>query len=310
MKIAFFGLGGVGGYMAAHMAHLHRENKDIEFYFIARGKHLEAVKKQGLELQLEDGTSIVVHPTLATNNTSECPKMDYVVYATKSYSIEESIDQLAQLCNEHTSVITFMNGVDGFPKLKAALPQCKVYEGCVYIFSWIESPGVIKEKGNFSKYFIGSSEPSPELEAFYMLAKDALRSIELSSDISKRVWWKYGRISAFATVTCHHNITSGEVKDTQAYLEEYTNLTKEYVSIAVAMGMIEDDGATLEGNLQMLEISPASATSSMQRDYHAGKQCELESLTGYISKKGKELGIPTPTYDKAYQDMLKGQVIG
>lgn len=304
MKIAFFGLGGVGGYMAAQMGHHYRDNQDIEFYHIARGEHLEAIKRQGLTLTSDDGATITTHPTLATCDTSECPKMDYVIYATKSYSIDSNIEQLSHLCNKGTTVITFMNGVDGYPKLKESLPGCNIHQGCVYIFSWISSPGHILEKGGYCNYFIGSKEENPQLEQFMALASPAVNKMHYEADILKRVWWKFSRISVFATITTHHNITSGQIKENPQYLEEFNALSSEFFAIAKSLSALDDD-TKVKDNIEMLDSSPYGATSSMQRDYHSGKKSELDSLTGYISKMGAILGIATPTYDKAYLDLKR-----
>ena len=49
-----------------------------------------------------------------------------------------------------------------------------------------------------------------------------------------------------------------------------------------------------------MERIPADTTTSMQRDFRAHRSTELESLTGYIVREGKRLGVPTPTYDRMY----------
>lgn len=288
--------------MAAQMGHYYRDNSDIEFYHIARGAHLEAIKDKGLTLTSDNGTTITTHPTLATSDTKECPKMDYVIYATKSYSIDSNIEQLSHLYDSDTTIITFMNGVDGYPKLKEAFPECNIHQGCVYIFSWIESPGHILERGGYCTYFLAAEDS--KVEAFFKMASPCVTTIKSDDDILKRIWWKFSRISVFATVTTHHNATSGEVKDNPQYLEEYKALSQEFFSIAQALGTLKDNSIA-EDNIKMLDTSPYGATSSMQRDYHSGKLSELDSLTGYICKMGDKLGIDTPAYDKAYSDLKR-----
>ena len=53
MKICFYGLGGVGGYFGAIVA--KRFCSEHEIYFIARGKHKEAICSQGLTLKKAGG---------------------------------------------------------------------------------------------------------------------------------------------------------------------------------------------------------------------------------------------------------------
>jgi ketopantoate reductase len=53
-----------------------------------------------------------------------------------------------------------------------------------------------------------------------------------------------------------------------------------------------------ESSLNMLmHVMPASATSSMQRDFEARRRVELEDLTGAVVRRGKAQGVPTPGYD-------------
>lgn len=42
----------------------------------------------------------------------------------------------------------------------------------------------------------------------------------------------------------------------------------------------------------------------MQLDVEAGRRSELESMVGVIGRKGRELGIPTPTADMTYAALL------
>jgi 2-dehydropantoate 2-reductase len=43
----------------------------------------------------------------------------------------------------------------------------------------------------------------------------------------------------------------------------------------------------------------------MAQDIEAGRETELESMTGYVVKKAKELGVPVPVTESVYR-MAKG----
>ena len=55
--------------------------------------------------------------------------------------------------------------------------------------------------------------------------------------------------------------------------------------------------------IAQMERIPADTTTSMQRDFRAGRTTELESLTGYVVREGRRLGVPTPTYDRMYESL-------
>ena len=44
---------------------------------------------------------------------------------------------------------------------------------------------------------------------------------------------------------------------------------------------------------------------SMAQDIEAGRETELEAMTGYIVRKAKELGVPVPVTESVYR-MAKG----
>ena len=62
MKIAVFGTGGVGGYFGARLAAAGEE-----VHFIARGRHLEAMRENGLSIESRLGDAHV-DPALATDD--------------------------------------------------------------------------------------------------------------------------------------------------------------------------------------------------------------------------------------------------
>jgi len=44
---------------------------------------------------------------------------------------------------------------------------------------------------------------------------------------------------------------------------------------------------------------------SMAQDLEAGRETELEAMTGYVVRKAKELGVPVPVTESVYR-MAKG----
>ncbi|MDH3723508.1 MAG: 2-dehydropantoate 2-reductase, partial [Desulfobacteraceae bacterium] len=89
MKIAIAGIGGVGGYYGGLLAKRYSDDEDVEIVFIARGDHLEQIKKNGLNLITEKGT-FTVKADLATDNPAACGIFDCVIFCVKAYGLEES----------------------------------------------------------------------------------------------------------------------------------------------------------------------------------------------------------------------------
>ena len=65
MKILVVGIGGVGGFFGGLLAKEYINNETVKIYFLARGKHLEAIKQDGLKIIHRD-TFFIAHPHMAS----------------------------------------------------------------------------------------------------------------------------------------------------------------------------------------------------------------------------------------------------
>ena len=62
-------------------------------------------------------------------------------------------------------------------------------------------------------------------------------------------------------------------------------------------------GGTEANNLAILDNLAPGASTSLKRDVDAGKQSELDTLLFQVVRLGRQLGVPTPWYDKAAAKM-------
>jgi 2-dehydropantoate 2-reductase len=62
---------------------------------------------------------------------------------------------------------------------------------------------------------------------------------------------------------------------------------------------LEDPKAALAGALKIAE-QMTEAVSSTGQDMIRGKRTEIDSLNGYISRRGRQLGVPTPVNHALY----------
>ena len=93
LRIAFSGIGAVGGYYGGMVAARYQGTIKADIFFIARGENLKAIREKGLQMQLGIRT-IHTAPALATDNPAEIGPVDYLFCCTKSYDLEENIQQL------------------------------------------------------------------------------------------------------------------------------------------------------------------------------------------------------------------------
>ncbi len=306
-RIAIFGMGGVGGYFGGFMAkEFPVGNSEVELIFIARGAHYKAMAENGLEMKTSLG-NFNAKASIITDNTDDVGVVDYIIYTTKSYDTQASISQLLPMIGENTVIITFMNGVDGQDILRENLPNTTVWSGCSFIVSMIDSPGVIYQDGQVVKYLFGlEGGDKQRMREFEALCARTQLNVKYHEDIEVRVLSKLHFISAVATLTCYLNKPTGEIMSTPELKDMLRAMMQEFKEAVEADSrqLIDD---VIEKNLKTVHIMPYESTSSMQRDFAAGKRCEVEALCGYIVRLGEKTNVPTPLYSKMYQFIKNNQ---
>ena len=308
MKTAIVGIGGVGGYFGGLLAKQYADDKDVEIVFVARGKHLEHIKKNGLKLITEKET-MIVRPDLATDDPSVCGVFDCVIFCVKAYDLENSAERLSPSIGENTRVITLLNGVDNADKLRGLLNKGKILNGCVYISGLIVQPGVVQQKGALTRLFFGNESDEEidgnKLETFF---KKANIDAQYRTDIEHIAWEKYVFISPFASATTYLQKTMHGVLDSDNGKELLEKLLAEVFSIAKSKQIILPENIR-DQIVEKVRGFPKTTKTSLQTDFEKGSRAELETFTGYIVREARKFGIPVPTHEHVY-DALKKRLQG
>ncbi len=104
MKVCIYGAGAIGGYIGVL---LKLAGADVSL--IARGAHLEAIKKNGLLLKIGGEEK---HAAIrATHDPAELDPQDYVICALKAHQAWEVADKMPLLFGPDTAVVTAQNGL-------------------------------------------------------------------------------------------------------------------------------------------------------------------------------------------------------
>ena len=284
LRIAFSGIGAVGGYYGGMVAARYQGTIKADIFFIARGENLKAIRENGLQMQLGIRT-IHTAPALATDNPAEIGPVDYLFCCTKSYDLEENIQQLKPVIGPETVIIPLLNGLDIEERIHNILPEQEVWKGCVYIGSRLTEPGVIEKFSLKERIFFGNKDANKDkqTELLKLLMYARLNAFN-PADIDLRIWKKFFMISTAATAT------------------SFIALGTELKSVAEAMGVrLPDD--IVYTSIEMQKMMPAGSTTSMHSDFLAGKKTELETLTGYVIRQAEKLGVDVPTYRFMYNGL-------
>src|SRR2546422_10540017 len=148
MRIAVMGTGGVGGYFGARL-----QQAGHSVAFIARGRHLQALQRNGLALKSPLGDAQL--KVKAVEKPADAGAVDVVMFTVKLWDTESAAAQLRPGGGANTFVIPFQNGVESIERVGAVLGRERVMGGAAYIASRIAEPGVSVQTGRSEERRVG-----------------------------------------------------------------------------------------------------------------------------------------------------------
>ncbi|HVY04657.1 MAG TPA: 2-dehydropantoate 2-reductase [Burkholderiales bacterium] len=289
MRIAIMGSGGVGGYFGAKLA---RAGYDVTF--IARGTHLEAMRKNGLLVQSKLGDIRIEKPQ-ATSDPASIGAVDLVLFGVKLWDTEAAARAIVPLVGPRTGVVSFQNGVQKDEALRAVLGEDAVMGGVCYIAATIAQPGVIQHGGAMQKLVFGEyGNKAPARTQFLLEAcKKAGIDAEISADIRRATWEKFVFLVGLSATTATMRAPVGVVRSNPRARAMLLDAMREVVAVGRAEGVaLAEDFA--ENRLAFCDSLPPEMNASMRNDLERGNRIEVEWLSGDVVARGGRLGVPTP----------------
>lgn len=294
-KYLVIGTGGVGGSIAGFLA---LAGKDVTC--IARGKHLEAIRKYGLHLK-SDLKGEHYLPVKACTAEEYNDKADVVFVCVKGYSIDSIKDVLEKSARPDTLVIPILNVYGTGPRIGRLVPSVKVLDGCIYIVGFVSGEGEITQMGRIFRLIFGARpEQNIPQEALDEIA-DVLQSCgikaEVSDDINRDTFIKWAFISAMACTGAYHDVPMGEVQHEGPVRDTFIGLSRESAEMGHRLGVAYPEDPVVY-NLKVIDKLDPHSTASMQKDLAKGHQSEIQGMLFDVIKLGEELGTDLTTYRK------------
>lgn len=296
MKYAIIGAGGTGGCLGFF---LKKAGKDVTL--IARGKHLEAIRKNGLTIQKLWDESRETLPVKACTAEEYKEIPDVILVCIKGYSMDETVPTIKKIAGKETVVIPILNIYGTGGRLQKKLPELTVTDGCIYVSANIMEPGVILQHGKILRVVFGARKPEEETEKMREVAKDMVTDdleVILSENIRRDAMVKFSYVSPIGAAGLYCNAVAADFQREGEQREMFKALIREIVALSHAMG-IEFEEDLVERNLKILASLSPEATTSMQRDVMEGKRSEMDGLVYEVVRMGREYKVSMPQYEKA-----------
>jgi len=295
MRIAVMGAGGVGGYFGARLAHA---GHDVAF--VARGRHLLAMKERGLSVKSALGDLRLAHPVV-TDDPATLGWFDVVLFAVKLWDTESAAAAIKPLLAAGGVVIPFQNGVESIERIGAVVGEAQVMGGVAYIAAKIAEPGVIAHTGTMARLRFGAvvSAQQPAAEALLDACKGAAIDAEIVADIRQALWMKFVFLSALSGMTAATRQPIGAIRADSDMRGTFEAAMREAWSVGRARGIALPDDF-IAGQMAFADGLPAEMKASMLHDLDAGNRLEAPWLSGAVARMAKDAGGSAPVNATLY----------
>jgi 2-dehydropantoate 2-reductase len=291
-RVAVVGAGAVGGYFGGMLA-----RAGAPVMMIGRAAFVEAVKKNGLFLDtVQFKESVRVE---ASTELSDIRGAEMVLFCVKTTDNAATARALAPLLAPGALVVSMQNGVDNAEQIRAA-SGIDALSAVVYVAASVQEPGRVKHVGRGDLVIGPRNAQTEHVAGVFERAGVGCR---ISDNIAGELWTKLTWNCALNAVSALGRAKYGEIAASADARRVVETLVYEVLAVAKAANIhppgFEDPQVALAGSFK-IATQMAEALSSTAQDMSRGKRTEIDSLNGYISRRGAELGVPTQVNHALY----------
>ena len=283
--IAVVGAGAVGCYFGAMLA-----RAGVPVTLIGRRQHVEAINRDGLFLERSDFQEYV--KVQASTEIDVVRDATIILLCVKTTDTENAALQIAPHLAADALLVSFQNGVDNVERIQRAT-GINAIPAVVYVAAAMSGPGRVKHNGR-GDIVIGDV---PRVSTVFQGAGIPCR---ISDNIAGELWTKLVMNCAYNAVSAVTGSRYLPIKNNSLTRDVMKGLIEEVVAVANAGGIRMATANHLMAAALKLGDAMASATSSTQQDLSIGRLTEIDSLNGYVVRRGRELGVPTPVNSTLY----------
>ncbi|WP_179867015.1 2-dehydropantoate 2-reductase [Bacillus pseudomycoides] len=297
MRILVLGAGGVGGYFGGRLV-----EKGEDVTFLVRSGRKQQLEKNGLVIRSINGDFSFI-PQLITKTESADP-FDLILFSTKTYHLEEAINDLKPFVGENTIIIPLLNGIAHLSALQRVFGEDKVIGGLCFIETTLNGEGDVVQTSSADRLVFGEIKHL-HTERIYGIAntlKGTKASFVLSNHIVQDMWHKYLFITVMSGVTTLMRAPIGPIRESDGGRDLIRNLFEEAAQIMKASGAPIQDNIVDE-HMKTIDKISYDMKSSMQRDMEKDSPIEGEYLQGYLLKLATQFHIDAPLLKIIYQNL-------
>lgn len=287
--VAILGAGAIGGYFIWGLSEKLGEN----LWIIADGERKARLEQEGLFINHKN------YP-LHVKTPEEAHGVDLLLVSTKYGALEAALDMIEKIVDEHTVVMSLLNGVDSEEIIAGRIGKERIVYSMMKIASHRVGNSVVFDGPSTMGLYLGEAdqaEPSERVLAIAELLEGTELHYTICENIVREIWLKYALNISQNQPQAIIGCGVGAYTDSEYAGALRKKLRDEVVAVAAAKG-IDLTGAT--GASGKTTQVPKKARYSTLQDLDAKRHTEVDMFAGTMVRLGKELGVPTPYNEFTY----------
>ena len=289
-RVVILGAGAVGCYFGGMLARV-----GVPVTLIGRATHIDVIRRDGVFIDRSDFQDYI--RVDGSTDIRAVAQGTIVLLCVKTVDTETAAAAIVPHLGAGSLLISFQNGVDNVERIERAT-GIHAIPAVVYVAAAMSGPGRVKHSGR-GDLVIGDSGRRKDLERVAQLFERARILCRISDDIAAELWTKLVLNCAYNAISAVTQARYGLIANNPMARQVMEELVKEVLDVARAAGIALKDRELVTAALKFGDTM-ANATSSTAQDLARGRPTEIDSLNGYISRRGKELGVPTPVNTTLY----------
>jgi 2-dehydropantoate 2-reductase len=299
-RILVVGAGAIGGLYAAYLARV------AEVVVLDTNRaHVDAIRQHGLRLtgQTESAAKLAAfaHPAEMGSHF-----FDAVIFLVKSQATGTALRALHPVLEGRPQLVTLQNGM-GNEELLMQATRLDVAHGVSFEAARYDGPGRIHHLVHGEESWLGPARGKvDDVEWLGELMTKSGLPTRVVADPRGAIWGKFIFNSVMNPIGAIVQGVNAARYDVPEMRELIDDMAAEGIRVAEALGIqVEFDPMYLVKKFRSGALPLSKHAGSMAQDIEAGRETELESMTGYIVRKAKEVGVPVPVTESVYR-MAKG----
>lgn len=298
MRILFVGAGAVGGYFGSRLI---AAGQDVAF--LVRPKRAKALRRQGLRVAIGDDVEVFGDLRLEQSGAAAPHEArephDAVVVSVKGYALDAALNDIAPFVQPSTAIIPVLNGLRHMPVLVDRFGSA-VLGGLAVVAASLDDDGTVRLLAPGASITFGeldgsASERVARLgEAFQAEGFTARTSTTIDADL----WAKWVFLASGGALTTLVGGSIGEIMATPTGERTALAVIDEAAAVSRASGF-EPNPRALAGLRRTLTEEGSSFTTSLYRDFVAGRPLETDPIIGDLVERATALDVPVPLFAAA-----------